>query len=271
MPDYCYLDTTVLVEALLKTLKQRRKAREAIREYSRSAVPVYAFKELKAGALDNYVLVHNKLAETGSYDKTMIWLSRSKRRMNLMSTGIEALTAGRAAVIGSELAEAQTSAETDQLIAEIVRLELRRIIQKAWHDRGKITTEVIQELDCFQQDAPYYDDETGMIFNPNRKCPKEKDCSYAPGLRSRRGDLQILLEVIAGSARDEDTRRRRALHTLKNTPSRIFEDRLCRGLGDAYFALHCPKGATILTSNVKDHRSLANPLGREVAAFVPEP
>lgn len=267
MSDYCYLDTTVLVEALLKTLKRRRKARSTVRQYGRSALPVYAIKELKAGALDNYILVHNKLAETMSYDKTMDWLVRNKRRLNRLLTGLEALSAGRATVIGAELATAETPAETDRLIAETVMLELRRLIQKAWSDRRKITSEVVQELPCFQEDAPYYDDETGMIFNPHQKCPPRQDCSYAPALRSRRPDLDTLLTVIAGSTKAEDVGRRAALHTLKNTPNRLLEEKECRGLGDAYFALHCPSGATILTSNVQDHKPLAESLGRLVTEY----
>lgn len=267
MSDHCYLDTTVLVEALLKDLKRRRKARSAIRQFDRSSLPVYAIKEFKAGPLYNYVLVHNKLAETKSYAKTMNWLGRNRRKMNRLLTGIEAITTGESVVVGTQLAEAKTPAETDGLRAEIVRLELRRLIQKAWADRRKITQAVIQELDCFQEDAPYYDDETGMLFNPNRECPKGQDCAYAPDLRSRQSDLETLLTVISGSDRPEDTRRRKALHTLKNTPRRMFENDECRGLGDAYFALHCPEDATILTSNVKDHKPLAKSLGRDVTAY----
>jgi predicted nucleic acid-binding protein len=271
MSDYCYLDTTVLVEALLKTLKRRRKARATVRQFGRSALPVYAIKEFKAGALDNYVLVHNKLAETKSYDKTADWLIRNRRRLNRLLTGAEALASGRSSVVGADLAEAKNHAETDRLLAEIVMLELRRMIQKAWADRRKITLDVLQELDCFSEDAPYYDDETGMIFNPHTKCSIKQDCAYAPGLRIRKSDLGALLAVIADSPRAEDVRRRAALHVLNNTPNRPFEDKMCRGLGDAYFALHCPEGATILTSNVQDHKPLAESLGHQVTGYAPEP
>jgi hypothetical protein len=268
MDDHCFLDTTLLVEALLKTTSRRRRARSTIRQFKRSTLPVYAVKEFKAGALANYVWLHNHLAETRSLAKTYSVLTRNMRRPGRVSTSLEALEAASAAILGSDLATAQTSTETDRLTAETLMLEIRRLILKAWADRRKICTETAQELACFVEDAPYYDDETGMIFLPNTKCPKDHDCSYAPGLRVRKKELDILLQVIKGSTRAEDNRRRAALHTLKNTPKRIFDDSNCRSLGDAYFALHCPQDATILTSNVKDHKPLAESLGRTVTEYV---
>jgi len=77
----------------------------------------------------------------------------------------------------------------------------------------------------------------------------------------------VLLEVIMGSDRNEDVRRRAALHALKNTPRRQFDNKMCRKLGDAYFALNCPGDATILTSNAKDHAPLAGALGKTVTAY----
>jgi hypothetical protein len=267
MTDECFVDTTILVEALLKPLARRRKARSAIREFTASKLPVYAIKEFKGGALENYVWVHNKLAETRSLIKTYFSIANNIRRPNRVTTSLEALGTGSSAVIGSTLAASQTSAETDKQQAEIIMLELRRLIRKAWGDRRSITTEVVQELECFSEDAPYYDDETGMIFIPNASCPLRQDCAYAPALRFRKEDLASLLKVIEGFSRPEDNKRRSALHTLKNTPNRAFENQECRGLGDAYFALHCPQGATILTSNVKDHRPLAEALGRSVTEY----
>lgn len=268
MTDHCFLDTTLLAEALLKTNARRRKAKSTIRQFPKSTLPVYAIKEFKAGPLGNYVWLHNHLAETRSLSQTYSVLTRNMRRPGRVSTSLEALEAANAAVVGTDLASASTRAETDRLTAETLMLEIRRLILKAWSDRRKLSTEVQQELSCFVEDGPYYDAETGMIFLPNSKCPKGMDCSYAPALRRRPKDLDILLHVIQGSSRPEDNRRRAALHTLKNTPKRTFEDASCRSLGDAYFALHCPDGATILTSNAKDHKPLAESLGHSVTEYL---
>ena len=59
MIERCYLDTTILVEALLKSRARRRKAADAVRQFSSSMLPVYAIKEFKCGALETYVWLHN--------------------------------------------------------------------------------------------------------------------------------------------------------------------------------------------------------------------
>ncbi|MCP4201222.1 MAG: hypothetical protein GY769_04735 [bacterium] len=43
-------------------------------------------------------------------------------------------------------------------------------------------------------------------------------------------------------------------------------EKVCRALGDAIFALYCPEGAEILTTNVKDHRPLAEAVNRRVVS-----
>jgi hypothetical protein len=269
MSDHCFLDTTVLVEALLKSAPRRRRARSATRQFSTSTLPVYAIKELKTGALTYFVWLHNRLAESGSVAQTYLALARNMRQPNRVSTGLEALAAASSVIVGTQLASAENKSETDRLQAQLLTLEIRRLILRGWADRRKITSRVDGELACFPEDGPYYDDATGMMFLPNRRCPKGKDCSYAPGLRVRRGDLEKLLTTIKDQNTREDNRRRAALHTLKNTPKRPFEDEDCISLGDAYFALHCPQDAAILTSNIRHHRSLAEPLGRPVIEYIP--
>ncbi|HME58551.1 MAG TPA: hypothetical protein VKF63_09440, partial [Terracidiphilus sp.] len=141
------------------------------------------------------------------------------------------------------------------------------IIQNGWRDRRKVTTEVVQELDCFPENPPYLDEELRIMTLGKRGCPSNEDCHYATELRKRTRDLNLLLQVIKGSDRREDIRRRKALNLLVRTPNRKFENEDCRGLGDAYFALNCPESATILTSNKKDHAPLAEALGKSVTEY----
>jgi predicted nucleic acid-binding protein len=252
MINSCYLDTTILIEALFKTRRRRRKARAAVQAYAKSSLPVYAIKEMSAGALSHIVWLYNKLAETRSLARTHDALIANIRRPNRVTTS---------------LADARSFAQTDRMQADMHALALRRIIQNGWRDRRRLTTEVVEELGCFPENPPYLDEELKMMTVGKRSCPDRQDCHFAAGLRDRPDDLNLLLEVIKGSTRPEDVRRRAALHVLKNTPRRKFEDQSCRGLGDAYFALNCPENATILTSNRKDHAPLAEALGKEVTEY----
>ena len=267
MTDSCYLDTTVLVEALLKTRRRRRRAREAVRVFGHSTLPVYAIKEMSAGALSNAVWLYNRLLEERSLTRVYDIIAANVRRQNRVATALELLHAASEGIAGVDLADARTFATTDRMQADMHALSLRRIILSGWRDRRKLTTIVVDELACFSDQGPFFDEEVKMMKLANVGCPPRLDCSYASGLRRRPGDLKLLLKVIEGSQRREDIRRRAALHCLKNTPKRTFDNMLCRGLGDAYFALHCPDGSTILTSNVKDHEPLAKAVGKSVTAY----
>jgi predicted nucleic acid-binding protein len=267
MTETCYLDTTVLIEALFKTQSRRRKARATIQAYRNSLLPVYAIKEMSSGALSNIIWLYNKLTETHSLAKTYEAIGANIRRPNRVATSMELLQAASESIRGVDLGDARTVAQTDQMQAEMHALSLRRIIRNGWRDRRKVTNEVVGELDCFPENPPFIDEELKIMTMRDTDCPVRRDCAYAPGLRKKPNELKLLLDVIKDSERREDVRRRKALHVLKNTPNRKFENSDCRGLGDAYFALHCPEDATILTSNQKDHVPLAETLGRCVTEY----
>jgi len=270
MINSCYLDTTILIEALLKTSRRRRKARSAIKEFKHSALPVYAIKEMGLGALDNAVWTYNRLIENRSLTKTYEVITKSiYYRSYRAGTAIEVLQAASEGITGADLSDARTFAQTDRMQADMHALALRRLIQNAWRDRRKLTSEVVDELTCFPDSGPYFDEELKIMRPATANCPPRVDCGYAKDLRMRPQDLQSLLHVIEGSDAREDVRRRKALHTLKNTPKREFDNKLCRGLGDAYFALNCPSNSTILTTNAKDHEPLAGALGKAVTEYKP--
>jgi predicted nucleic acid-binding protein len=267
MADCCYLDTTVLIEALFKTSRRRRKARAAVQDFAKSLLPVYAIKEMSAGALSYAVWLYNKLSETHSVQRTHDAIVSNIKNPNRVTTSLELLGAASEAFTGADLADARTPAQLDRMLAEMNALSLRRIILNGWRSRRKITTDVVQELDCFPENAPYIDEELHIMTVGKSSCPSNMDCHYASELRRRPSDLNLLLQVLKGSTRREDIRRRKALNVLARTPKRSFDNGNCRGLGDAYFALNCPKNATILTSNQRDHAPLAEALGKSVTPY----
>lgn len=267
MADCCYLDTTVLIEALFKTGRRRRKARVAVQGFAKSLLPVYAIKEMSAGALSYAMWLYNRLSETHSMKKTYDAVTSNIKQPNRVTTSLELLQATSEAFRGADFADARTPAQTDRMLAEMNALALRRIIVNGWRNRRKVTTDVVQELDCFPENPPYIDEELRIMTMGKSSCPSIRDCHYASELRKRPDDLNSLLQVLKGSTRREDIRRRKALNVLTRTPKRSFDNDKCRWLGDAYFALNCPKNATILTSNQRDHAPLAEALGKSVTPY----
>jgi hypothetical protein len=60
----------------------------------------------------------------------------------------------------------------------------------------------------------------------------------------------------------ETTRRRSALKDLMQNGPDKFNKNNCRALGDAYFAVMCPPGSHVITTNLVDHAPLCNALGK---------
>lgn len=269
MEQGAFVDTTMLVESLLKTAERRKNAKGKIRSYKKSLLPHYAIKEFKGGALRHYIWFHNKLSETGSFTRTIHAIQRNFMKPYLMGTALEALQAGTELLVGSELSHAHTKAQTDSAMADSLRLSTRRLIETGWRNRRKITSDMFDPLPCFAETAPTYNEHTRLIEDSRRSCDLDEKCCLAGAIRAVPGQLQALLLAMEGQASRESNRRRAALHLLKNTPKRDFDNTNCLALGDAYFALRCPPGYNILTTNVKDHRPLAEALGKQVDEYKP--
>jgi hypothetical protein len=265
----CFIDTTILAEALLKARENRSRARTAIRQYKRSVLPVYAIKEWQYGALKNFIWLHNKLADTRSFSRTIRAIHKNFRKPYMQGTLLEALELGAEMLIGSDLSQADTPQKTQLAMADSARLHIRRRIDAAWRERRKLTTEVFEELPCFPDNAHSFNEETKYIDSQRQNCDLQKECCLADGFRARRGDLHKLLTAIKDETRLEDKKRRTALHLLlkRPKPKKPFDDANCRALGDAYFALQCPQDCAILTSNFKDLERLGGALRKEAHQY----
>lgn len=263
-----FVETTVLVDALLKEGAKKRAALDSIRSFSESLLPVYAIKEFKAGALKNFVWVHNKLVDTGSYEATLAAVQRvsmSPRRY-LPATALEALKT--VADDYRKLTSAQLvqrygkGAHLDAMLYDHARLSLKRRIAKAWRQRRRITTSVVCQLPCYVEPSMSFEG-AGLIDLSPLSCDRGTACCIAVTY-AHSPDVHALERAIpANASRPEDRRRKAALKLVRL--GRPLGDKDCRDLGDAVFALQCPVDAVILTTNDRDHRPLASALGKMVS------
>ncbi len=254
-----YVETTILTDALLKpgTVKQAAALR-AISSFETSLLPVYSIKEWKAGPLQTYSYVHDKLVVTGSLGDTLEAISRlHPLRAYMKNTSLEAWTAATRFVESSA-----GDVPVDELV-DRYRLALASLIKTSWRKRRKLTTETIQDLDCYIEAEPKIEKTKGLFDLHPMKCERDRECHLAAALKSRPEMLEKLRASIPEkSIRNEDRKRRAALKQLLRPKARIDRD-TCRDLGDAVFAFFCPDDAVILTTNIKDHRPLAEALGKE--------
>src|SRR5260370_3445150 len=67
-----YVETTILTNVLLKPGSDKQAAaNSALNRYDETLLPVYSIKEWKAGPLDHYSYLHDKLVQTRSLANTL--------------------------------------------------------------------------------------------------------------------------------------------------------------------------------------------------------
>lgn len=273
MSENAFVDTTVLTDALLKEGERKKKAEQSLAAFDRSELPVYAIKEFKAGPLQHYVYLYNKLSKTGSFSKTLEALKKlphpyHKRKQ---STALEALSAIWEEVGQENLSEITEEAsgdpDLDSFVTDRIRLGVKRKILKAWRRRRNLTSDVVNKLPCYQESEPR--ERRGELHLDDKKCDPSPECCMAEDFRADDEATSSLMGAIEELPESRENGRRysvlKALHENANTR---ISNKECRHLGDAVFAFYCPPGSTILTTNVKDHRALAKALGK--GAIKPE-
>lgn len=265
-----FIDTTVLFDALIKPGERGQKAKAALKRYEETEVPVYAFKELKAGPLTNFVWFHNKLVLTKSYQRALEVLQSTSLgpKKYTVATALEALAAGARAnrnLTSQDLVERYgDKARLDAILCDLWRFTIRVAIEKAWRRRRKLTTRVVVPLSCYREADPF--EENGLLSLEPTSCTVNPECCLAAEMKGRPEDLRKLVDAIdAQPDKLENRRRRKVLKEMRRIPKRyLVTNKECRDLGDAIFALFAPVDSVILTTNVRDHKPLAEALGKSV-------
>jgi hypothetical protein len=264
-----YVDTTVLADIVLKHGQPQEQGLAALRSFEITQLPVYAIKEFKRGPLANFTWLHNKFVTTQSFAETIAALqavSRTPKRY-LTSTALEAVVKAGYSIAqetpSTLAAKYGANAEMDKIYCDEYRLSLKKTIFQAWSSLRSVTTETVQPLSCYDEKPPY--EKRGMIELDPKKCDLQPTCCLVMSLKLMASDLKKMREAIqaSGSDRQEDQRRSKALKQVYHTKTAITDD-VCRALGDAIIVAYAPPGATILTTNVRDHTVLANAVGKQV-------
>ena len=89
-----YVETTVLTNVLLKPGSEKEAvAKSALSRYEETLLPVYSIKEFKAGPLDDYSYIHDKLVQTRSLADTLAAVNSLNpvTQARRKSTSVEAL------------------------------------------------------------------------------------------------------------------------------------------------------------------------------------
>jgi hypothetical protein len=260
-----FVETTVLTNLLLKKDGSETAAATAIAKYAGAIVHHFAWKEFKRGPLKNFVWAYNKLADTGSFLDTVAALQRMSLtpRRYLTATAIQAVhTAFTAMFSSSPLAALQVGygekANPDRLLADAMRLELKRAIVSSWTKRRTLFGGPQEVLPCYP-DADLAEKGTRIDVDP-RDCPRGTDCCLRERLTGKQKRLANAKDALPKEDRKETRERYRVLRQLEKHPHSLMTPEDCQRFGDAYFVLFCPDGAELLTTNVRDIQPMADAL-----------
>jgi len=163
--------------------------------------------------------VHDKLVETRSLAYTLSAINALNPVLEARrkGTSVEALEA--AAML--DLAEAgspRRDLSRDEELADRYRLALASLIKRSWQKRRKVTTETIQDLECYTEAEPRIGKDGFYDLTP-KECERDRECCLAERLKANRDALVALRASIPeNSTRYEDRNRRKVLKQLINTP-----------------------------------------------------
>lgn len=262
------VDATVVADAILKTGARAKVAQAAL---ATSDVPHYALKEVRHGPFGNFVYAHNLLAETGSMRAARLRVAALGRSPYRQRTAQEALDEAEAefnghdaAVIAAVLAGASRALGVgvtgDVVFAVQYRLALGGIVRRAHAQIAILDARATNRLSCFQS-KPLTSKAGNVVEDGVRKCAGS--CALGAMFASLSVDVATLQGVVAAQPQKrENTNRGLALQFVLQYPGVAPSVKHCRALGDAVYALLCPPGGTIVTTNLADHAPLAAALGK---------
>jgi hypothetical protein len=243
-------------------------ANSAIKKFEESQLPVYSIKEMKAGPLHHYVWLHGKLVPTGSWVQTLAQL----RKMAMSPPSVLGQHRGRSpggrsaqrprrnpSRFGEEARQQSKNRRCNlRPLSFLIALHNYACLATA----ANVTSSVVQELECYSE--PDFSEEHGLIVVGETKCQPRDGCPLAVALKKDLESLKKLKAVVeAQPEKPENARRAKALKELIRVPKNKVTEQPCRHLGDAVFAFFCPQDATILSTNTRDLRPLAESLGKK--------
>lgn len=166
--------------------------------------------------------------------------------------------------LGSLALQYGDKADLDQLHADALRLELKRIIVTSWSKRHSLFGGQQELLPCYP-DKDLIENRDRLEVAP-RDCLRNSDCCLRSRLVGRRRDIGTAKDALPDENRKETRERYRVLRQLEKHPNSLMAPKDCQRFGDAYFVLFCPDDAVILTTNVRDIKPMADALGVEFSA-----
>jgi hypothetical protein len=261
-----FLDTTVLMNLSQSAEPARSDSQSFVNANQPSEVAFYASRELLTGPVRYICDAHNALLAAQDHGEAIVALGQrliAARRWR--DTAIQIIAQNLHDILDSR--GAQSAADLKREGLQAISIKATQLWRRA--NSPKNVTRV-QPLGCFNGGDISYGP-GGELQGPNDSfnCASAERCAAAGWIHDDQGALSKLIDALRPSKLDakakvknENTQRRKALKELKRLGPKDFSKRRCRALGDAYFAVMCPSGSVIATTNIIDFQPLCSALGK---------
>jgi len=260
-----FLDTTIVLVASDASRSEHKGSVACIADNAPAEAPQYALRELLAGDLQNLCDLHNRLKSADNIGEALAGLASLPPFVGRKkSSGIEEFA--------RQLEERFSTAPETPLVnvkdemAQSLALKIVRIWVAACESSNWT---LVQPLSCFRGGEFDYGAE-GDLRAPSDtfNCDKSSRCSAAGYMYDRVGSVSKLSDVLHPDklpeklqGKAEVASRRKALKDLRNSGPKSFNKRGCRALGDAYFVVMCPPGASVISTNSIDFDLMCEAVG----------
>jgi hypothetical protein len=259
-----FLDTTVLIDLSDSRQSARISSEQFVRLNQPSEVAEYALRELLTGVVRYYCDAHNILIASQNVPEAIVAvLQRFFMGPRRSAAVIRVLAASLSNIFGTGAAVSGDDSKREALQA--IKMKAASLWNRA-NNLKNVTR--VHPLACFNG-GDIAIGGGGLLRGPNDRfdCLVRQRCAAAGYIHD---DLPAVRTLIAAlhpnnltdkaQTKTEHAQRRKALKELEKRGPKDFPKGRCRALGDAYFAVMCPAGATIGTTNLDDFEPLCRAL-----------
>jgi len=263
----CFLDTTVVINIADVLSTDRSKCESFIAGNQPAEMPYYALRELLVGRVQILCDAHNALKASSNHAEALLaLLNRSPAEGRKKEARVKDVAYALKRVF-----DANPTGDRESLKRELLE-DLALKAARLWRNARNLKMVVkVQPLACFNDGKLAYGN-TGELRGPvdSFNCLKSERCAAAAYIYDDASILKRLIDALHPSNLDlkvaskgETRSRRKALKELQSSGPVKFNKRLCRAIGDAYFAAMCPAGSVVVSSNMEDFSPLCSALGKE--------
>lgn len=264
-----FLDTTVVVDLGTPSSPGHTKAISLVSANQPSLVAEYAYRELLAGPVQILCDAHNRVLAAPSPAAAIASVLKGAAFAGRTST---AKAHAIATALHAALSATGTFSANDvrRDVLQSLMLCATRLWHRAQAPQGVTRT---QTLACASRGPLAIDPSTKALRGPGNEfnCSRVQRCSAARHMAQHAADVAKAVNALHPSnlgdglkGKQETTSRRKALKELQQAGPESFNKRYCRALGDAYFAIMCPPGHAVATTNTSDFDPLCAALGKSI-------